>query len=93
MHTVTSHTPAERTVQAHTSPVPLVSTSQSLADQGNTRGALKLLPNSATLALYDDNLHNMVLDLYPQIAVPGMNPQVPPEEEETNKISKLPNYP
>eukprot|EP00957_Ditylum_brightwellii_P122307 9327071-Ditylum_brightwellii.AAC.1 len=66
---------------------------QALADQGNTRGALKILLKSDPPALYDNTLHDMVINIYPQQAVPGTNPQVAPDKEEVHTIICLCNYP
>eukprot|EP00957_Ditylum_brightwellii_P000724 56893-Ditylum_brightwellii.AAC.1 len=79
--------------RTQTSPVPLDAVSQVLVYQENARGALKPLLNSFPLALYDNMLHDTVLGLYPQEAVQGTNPQVPPNKEETHKISRLQQYP
>eukprot|EP00957_Ditylum_brightwellii_P026616 2012589-Ditylum_brightwellii.AAC.1 len=92
-HKVSSRTPAKKQAQAHSSHTPLDSAAQALADQGNGCGALKLLLNSAPPALYDDDLHDTVLNLYPQHLVEGTTAEVSHEEEETHKISRLQQYP
>eukprot|EP00957_Ditylum_brightwellii_P027210 2056957-Ditylum_brightwellii.AAC.1 len=70
-----SLTPGEKSAKALANPIPPDAATQGAADAGSSKGALKLILQSAPPALYNNDLYDTVLDLYPQQGAGGMSPE------------------